>query len=97
MPRLKQTARPVFVATLTGHHRRGRAGARERIDHHVYVDALVPEHDQKPLQIMTATTADTFRRMAAGGGGWRIAATTRLVDKWGLEEGSPARRFVEAR
>ena len=24
-------------------------------------------------------------------------ATTALVDKWGLEEGSPARRFVEAR
>jgi len=26
-----------------------------------------------------------------------MAATNTLVDKWGLEEGSPARRFVEAR
>src|SRR5215211_5747203 len=41
--------------------------------------------------------ADTFRRMATEGGGWRMQASDELVDKWGLEEGSPARRFVEAR
>ena len=71
--------------------------ARGRIGHLVYVDALVPEHGQAGLEIMTAPMAETFRRMAAEGGGWRMAATNTLVDKWGLEEGSPARRFVEAR
>jgi pimeloyl-ACP methyl ester carboxylesterase len=71
--------------------------ARDRIGHLVYVDALVPEHGQSGLEIMTAPMADTFRRMAAEGGGWRMAASDKLVDKWGLEEGSPARRFVEAR
>jgi pimeloyl-ACP methyl ester carboxylesterase len=139
-PRLKQSGRPVFVATLTGlgpdagqlsehvtldTHIRDVAGllerhdleevllvghsygglvvtgvaeqARDRIGHLVYVDALVPEHGQTGLEIMTAPMADTFRRMAAEGGGWRMAATSTLVDKWGLEEGSPSRRFVEAR
>jgi pimeloyl-ACP methyl ester carboxylesterase len=71
--------------------------ARERIGHLVYVDALVPEHGQPALEIMTVAMADTFRRLAAEGGGWRMRATSKLVDKWGLEEGSPARRFVEAR
>jgi pimeloyl-ACP methyl ester carboxylesterase len=71
--------------------------ARDRIGHLVYVDALVPEHGQAGLQIMTPSMADTFRRMAAEGGGWRMQASDKLVDKWGLEEGSPARRFVEAR
>ena len=139
-PLLKQSGRPVFVATLTGlgpsagmlsehvtldthirdvvdllecHdlHDVVLAGhsygglivtgvaeqARDRIGHLVYVDALVPEHGQAGLQIMTAPMADTFRRLAAEGGGWRMQATTALVDKWGLEDGSPARRFVEAR
>src|SRR5262245_2352839 len=139
-PRLEQSGRPVFVATLTGlgpnagplsehvtldtHIRdvvellqrhdlldvvlvghsyggliiTGVAElARNRIGHLVYVDALVPEHGQAGLEIMTAPMAETFRRMAAEGGGWRMAASDKLVDKWGLEEGSPARRFVEAR
>ena len=71
--------------------------ARERIGHLVYVDALVPEHGQSGLEIMTAPMADAFRRMAADGGGWRMRASDTLVDKWGLEEGSAARQFVEAR
>jgi len=71
--------------------------ARDRIGHLVYVDALVPEHGQPALEIMTVAMADTFRRLAAEGGGWRMRATGTLVDKWGLEEGSPARSFVEAR
>jgi len=71
--------------------------ARDRIGHLVYVDALVPEHGQAGIEIMTAPMADTFRRMAAGGRGWRMAASDKLVDKWGLEEGSAARGFVEAR
>lgn len=139
-PRLRQSGRPVFVATLTGlgpdagplsehvtldthihdvvdllerhdlqdvvlvgHSYGGlivtgvAEQARDRIGHLVYVDALVPEHGQAGLEIMTAPMAETFRRLAAEGGGWRMAATDKLVDKWGLEEGSPARRFVEAR
>ena len=71
--------------------------ARDRIGHLVYVDALVPEHGQAALEIMTVAIADTFRQLAAEGGGWRMRATGKLVDKWGLEEGSPARSFVEAR
>jgi len=139
-PRLKQSGRPVFVATLTGlgpnagpltehvtlnthirdvvdllehddlhdvvlvgHSYGGliitgvAEHARDRIGHLVYVDALVPEHGQAGIEIMTAPMADTFRRMAAGGRGWRMAASDKLVDKWGLEEGSAARGFVEAR
>ena len=70
--------------------------ARDRIGHLVYVDALVPEHGQSALDIMTAAMADTFRQMAAAGGGWRMRPSAKLVEKWGLEEG-PAREFVEAR
>lgn len=139
-PRLRESGRDVFVATLTGlgpaagpltetvsldthigdvvdllkrhdlqevvlvgHSYGGlivtgvAEHARDRIGHLVYVDALVPEHGQAGLQIMTSAMADTFRRLAAEGGGWRMRATDKLVDKWGLEEGSAARRFVEAR
>ena len=139
-PRLRESGRDVFVATLTGlgpaagpltetvsldthigdvvdllkrhdlqevvlvgHSYGGlivtgvAEHARDRIGHLVYVDALVPEHGQAGLQIMTSAMADTFRRLAAEGGGWRMRATNTLVDKWGLEAGSPARRFVEAR
>ena len=138
-PRLRQSGRDVFVATLTGlgqdagtlsetvtldthirdvvdlMHRHDLQDvvlvghsyggmivtgvaehARDRIAHLVYVDALVPEHGQAALQIMTTAMADTFRQLAAAGGGWRMRATPKLVDKWGLDEG-PARRFVEAR
>ena len=63
--------------------------ARDRIGHLVYVDALVPEHGQSALDIMTVAMADTFRQMAAEGSGWRMRATGKLVDKWGLEEGPP--------
>jgi pimeloyl-ACP methyl ester carboxylesterase len=139
-PRLQQSGRPVFVASLTGlgpdagllsetvtldthirdvvdlldHHDlqdvvlvghsyggmivTGVAEhACDRIAHLVYVDALVPEHGQAAVQIMTSAMADAFRRLAAEGGGWRMRATATLVDKWGLEEGSAARSFVEAR
>lgn len=70
--------------------------ARDRIAQVVYVDALVPEHGQSALDIMTAPMAETFRQMAAAGGGWRMRPSPKLVDKWGLEDGS-AREFVEAR
>ena len=138
-PRLRQSGRDVFVATLTGlgstagpltetvtldthiqdvvdlMHDHDLQGvvlvghsyggmivtgvaelARDRIGHLVYVDALVPEHGQTALDIMTVPMADTFRQLAVAGGGWRMRATTKLVDKWGLEDG-PARRFVEER
>jgi pimeloyl-ACP methyl ester carboxylesterase len=137
--RLKQSGRPVFVATLTGlgpdagpltetvtldthirdvvdlldghdlqeavlvgHSYGGMIvtgvaeRARDRIGHLVYVDALVPEHGQSALDIMTSAMADTFRQMAAAGGGWRMRPSPKLVEKWGLEAG-PAREFVEAR
>jgi pimeloyl-ACP methyl ester carboxylesterase len=88
--------------TLVGHSYAGmvitgvveRAG--DRIGQLVYVDALVPRHGQAALDLMPPATQETFRKLAAAGGGWRMAPTSRLVDLWGLEPG-PAREFVEAR
>lgn len=70
--------------------------ARHRIAHLAYVDALVPEHAQSAMDILPEPTRNTFRKLAAEGGGWRMQPTSHLMDLWGLEEG-PARAFVQAR
>ncbi len=70
--------------------------ARDRIGHLVYVDALVPNTVSPRCTSCRRRCADTFRQLAAAGGGWRMRPTAKLLDKWGLEEG-PAREFVEAR
>jgi pimeloyl-ACP methyl ester carboxylesterase len=70
--------------------------ARDRITHLAYVDALVPEHAQSAMDILPEPTRNTFRKLAAEGGGWRMRPNGHLMDLWGLEEGPP-RAFVEAR
>ena len=70
--------------------------ARDRIAHLVYVDALVPEHGQSVLDIVPEPTRITYQKLAEQGGGWRIQPNERLLDLWGLEEGS-ARTFVRKR
>jgi len=70
--------------------------ARDRIQHLVYVDALVPEHGQSAMDILPQPTQDSFRKLADAGGGWRIRPGEHLVNLWGLEPG-PARTFVEER
>jgi pimeloyl-ACP methyl ester carboxylesterase len=73
--------------------------ARDRIAHLVYVDALVPEHGQSALDIMTAPMADTFRQMAAAGGGWRMRPSAKLVETAhvvaSVKEDYPARVVFE--
>ena len=46
--------------------------ARDRIAHLAYVDALVPEHGQSAMDILPEPTRNTFRALAAEGGGWRL-------------------------
>lgn len=70
--------------------------ARDRIQHLVYVDALVPEHGQSAMDILPQPTRDTFRKLADAGGGWRMHPVDHLLHLWGLEPG-PARAFVQAR
>jgi pimeloyl-ACP methyl ester carboxylesterase len=70
--------------------------ARDRIEHLVYVDALVPEHGQSALDTLPEPTRDTFRKLAEEGGGWRMQPNEHLLDLWGLEVGS-ARAFVQKR
>jgi pimeloyl-ACP methyl ester carboxylesterase len=70
--------------------------ARDRIAHLAYVDALVPEHGQSAMDILPEPTRNTFRKLAAEGGGWRMRPNGHLMDLWGLEEG-PSRAFVQAR
>ena len=69
--------------------------ARERIAHLAYVDALVPEHGQSAMDILPEPTRNTFRALAAEGGGWRLRPNAHFLDLWGLEEG-PARTFVKS-
>src|SRR4029077_8987215 len=70
--------------------------ARDRIAQLVYVDALVPEHGQSAMDILPEPTRQTFRKLAAEGGGWRMHPNEHLLDLWGLEDGS-ARAFVQER
>ena len=70
--------------------------ARDRIEHLVYIDALVPEHGQSAMDLFPEPTRNTFRKLADDGGGWRIRPGGGFLDLWGLEEG-PARSFVQAR
>jgi pimeloyl-ACP methyl ester carboxylesterase len=69
--------------------------ARERIAHLAYVDALVPEDGQSAMDILPEPTRNTFRTLAADGGGWRLRPSVHFLDLWGLQEG-PARTFVQS-
>ena len=88
--------------TLVGHSYAGMIitgvaeHARDRIARLVYVDALVPDHQQSAMDILPEPTRKTFRKLAEEGGGWRMQPNEHLLDLWGLEEG-PARAFVQER
>jgi pimeloyl-ACP methyl ester carboxylesterase len=69
---------------------------RARISHLVYVDAFVPDHGESALQLLPGSIRDAFRTQAEAEGGWRLRASERLLDLWGLEAG-PGREFVRAR
>lgn len=91
----------LFDVVLVGHSYAGMIvtgaaeHARERIAHLAYVDALVPEHGQSAMDILPEPTRNTFRTLAAEGGGWRLRPNEHFLDLWGLEEG-PARTFVKS-
>jgi pimeloyl-ACP methyl ester carboxylesterase len=69
--------------------------AREQIGHLAYIDALVPDDGQSAMGTLPEPTQDTFRALAAEGGGWRIRPNEHFLDLWGLEEGA-ARTFVQS-
>jgi len=92
----------VSGAILVGHSYAGMIitgvaeHARHRIAHLAYVDALVPAHGQSAMDILPEPTRNTFRKLAAEGGGWRIRPAEQFLDLWGLHEGA-ARTFVKQR
>jgi len=96
------TRENLFDVTLVGHSYAGMiiTGAaehvRDRIARLVYVDALAPDHQQCAMDILPEPTRKTFLKLAEEGGGWRMHPNDRLLDLWGLEEGS-ARVFVRKR
>jgi len=90
-------------ATLVGHSYAGMVitGAAERapgrVAHLVYVDAFVPGHGQSVMQLIHETIQTMFREQAkANGDGWRLPASDRQLDLWGLKEGA-SRQFVKDR
>ena len=70
--------------------------AGDRLAHLVYLDGFIPDHGQSALQLLPESIRTTFRTQAQADGGWRLRASERLLDLWGLEPG-PAREFVRAR
>jgi pimeloyl-ACP methyl ester carboxylesterase len=71
--------------------------ARDRIAKLVYVDAFVPRDGDSALSLLPAPFQQTFRDQAeAKGDGWRLPASERQLDLWGLKPG-PARDFVRSK
>jgi pimeloyl-ACP methyl ester carboxylesterase len=69
---------------------------RHRLAHLVYSDAFIPDDGQSALQLMPESIRTAFRTQAEADDGWRLRASDRQLDLWGLEPG-PAREFVRAR
>ena len=66
--------------------------ARDRIGHLVYVDALVPEHGQSALDIMTDRDRPIrLGSMADAGGGWRMRPSATARREVGAGRGPRAR------
>ena len=89
--------------TLVGHSYAGMiiTGVAERALHQlnrlVYVDAFIPCDGQSALDLLPETVAQSFRQQAdTTGEGWRLRASERQLDLWGLKPG-PARDFVQSR
>lgn len=89
--------------TLVGHSYAGMIitgvpeAAPERIARLVYVDAFVPQDGQSVLDLLPAPFQQAFRAQAeAEGDGWRLKASERQLDLWGLHD-PLAREFVRAK
>jgi pimeloyl-ACP methyl ester carboxylesterase len=71
--------------------------AADRLARLVYVDAFVPKDGDSALSLLPAPFQQAFRDQAqAQGAGWRLPASERQLDLWGLEPG-PARDFVRSK
>ena len=71
--------------------------ARHRLAHLVYVDAFVPNDGQSAMHLLPETIQTMFREQAREEGeGWRLRASEKQLDLWGLKEG-PAREFVRSK
>ena len=88
---------------LVGHSYAGMVitGVAERAPARIgglfYADAFVPENGQCALQFLPEAMQQLFRTQAAGEpDGFRLRASERQLDLWGLKSG-PAREFVRAR
>ena len=89
--------------TLVGHSYAGMiiTGVAEhalnRLNLLVYVDAFIPCDGQSALDLLPETIAQSFRQQADNTGeGWRLRASEKQLDMWGLESGH-ARDFVQSR
>jgi len=71
--------------------------AKHRLAHVVYVDAFIPNDGQSAMQLLPETIQAMLRQQAREEGeGWRLRASEKQLDLWGLKEG-PARQFVRSK
>jgi pimeloyl-ACP methyl ester carboxylesterase len=71
--------------------------AEGRVAKLVYVDAFVPEDGDSALSLLPPPFQQAFRDQAqTQGDGWRLPASDRQLDLWGLKPG-PAREFVRSK
>jgi pimeloyl-ACP methyl ester carboxylesterase len=71
--------------------------AAPRIAKLVYVDAFIPEHGVAAIRFFPPPLQERLRAEAAQeGDGFRLRASDRQLDLWGLKPG-PAREFARAR
>src|SRR5947199_8287268 len=80
-------------ATLVGHSYAGMVitGVVERgpmrVARLVYVDAFIPKNGQSAMQLLPETIQSMFREQAKVNDGWRLPASDRQLDLWGLKDG----------
>jgi pimeloyl-ACP methyl ester carboxylesterase len=89
--------------TLVGHSYAGMVitGVAERessrLSRLIYVDAFVPNNDESVLDLLPETMQKSLREEAdAHGESWRLPASEKLLDLWGLGPGA-ARDYVRRR
>jgi pimeloyl-ACP methyl ester carboxylesterase len=89
--------------TLVGHSYAGMVitGVAEqvigRLFRLIYIDAFVPNDGQSAMQLVPEPIQKMFRDQAKTmGDGWRLPASEKQLDLWGLKEGA-AREFVRSK
>ena len=71
--------------------------AADRVAALVYADAFIPLDGLAVMDLLPEVFRTAFRNQAKNeGGGWRLPASERQLDLWGLQPG-PVREFVKAR